>query len=222
VSPKASQIELFNFLLSEVKKSPEKIPASFLGAVKVPRPSLYVAALGRLSSSDVIKVMESGIFRDGGLKKGPSGNYPLKDLALFILSSVAIVFKPSWEEICRDSISAFDRVPMENLKFTARVYRSKENLKALERIEQELKDIKSKLLSKPQRKLGFRLPKIWRDKPDRVDNLISLFKEQVPPDAYESHKYSFAGAIKTLLGLAGRDVTQEAIAQRMYRMESRK
>jgi hypothetical protein len=219
--------ELFQQILSDLKKcQPTDKPYAILDAITSDAIDgwLWWGMCQRLTCADLIKVMESGIFRDGGLKKEPSGNYPLKDLALFVLKSSSIIFGPDLEEIFRDSISAFDKVPslMKNLKFAAMAYRSKVHIKNLDRIEQELKDIKSDLLNKPQRKLGFRLPKDLRDEPDRVDDLISLFKEQVPPEAYKSHKYSIAGAIQTILSLADRDGRQDAIAQRMYRFKSSK
>lgn len=208
--------ELFQQILSDLRKcQPTDKPYALLYAIKSAVPALVTAGKS-CTCSDVIKVMESGIFRDGGLKKEPSGNYPFKDLALFIWKASCYVFRPFLEEIFRDSISAFDEVikEMDNLKFAAKAYRSKVSIKKLNRIEQDLKDIKSDLLSKPQRKLGFRLPKKWREKPDRIDYLISLFKEQLPDEAKD---YNSAGAIQTLLRLSGNHVSQEAIAQRMYR-----
>ena len=216
--------ELFQQILSDLRKcQPTDKPYVILGYITSKVPQLPELAMWQTCTcAHLIRVMESEIFRDGGLKKEPSGNYPLKDLALFILKSSSIVFGPDLEEIFRDSISAFDRAIklMKDLKFAVMAYRSKVHLKNLDRIEQELKNMKSDLLSKPQRKLGFRLPKDLRDEPSRVDLLISLFKEQVPPDAYESHKYSFAGNIETLLRLANIDVKRDAIAQRMYRKKS--
>jgi hypothetical protein len=107
---------------------------------------------------------------------------------------------------------------MDGLKFADRAYRSKSSLNRLDKIEQDLKDIKENLLLKPQRKLGFKLPKGLRREPDRIAKLISLFNEQIPLSII----YNTAGAIQTLISLVDKlnyNITQEAIAQRMYRMD---
>ena len=67
-----TQEELFDRLLADLEKSPEEIPASIFAAFKEPLPSLTQEALSfHCRSQDIIKVMKSGIFCQGGLKGKP-------------------------------------------------------------------------------------------------------------------------------------------------------
>jgi len=95
--------DLFQQILSDLRKcQPTDKPYGILGTIKSEVPPLAEVALCEFCTcSDVIMVMESGIFYNGALKgKEPSSkndstiSYPIKDLPLFILMATSILFGP--------------------------------------------------------------------------------------------------------------------------------
>ena len=114
------------------------------------------------------------------------------------------------EESYRSS-EPFDKAieQVEKLEYIAKVFHSKINLNKLAKIKKELKIIKLNLLDKP-----IVFSAAVRNWPDRVDKLILLFKEQLPP---ETPDYTIAVAIAKLLRAFNIHTEKTAILRRMER-----
>ena len=223
MSQEESQEELFNRLLTDLEESPEKFPASIFAAIKTPLPSLTRAALSvDCRSFDIIKTMKSGIFFLGGLKgrKLPGKNihkvYFFKDLAYFILRATNIITKGELlkrlEESCRRP-KPFDEAikQIEKLERIANFSRSKKDLATLTKIKKDLENMKLTLSDKP-----IVFSSALRHMPDRIDDLISLFKEQFPPP---TPRYNIAGAISILLKKFNIHAERPTILRRMERRD---
>lgn len=231
MSREETQEELFDRLLTDLKKSTKAIPASFLDAAKVRLPSLQLAVLSQLSCPDVIKVMESGIFNKGGIKgiadkKGGYKCWPLNDLALFILMATSTLFRPELNEILvkhweneerkrrSDCISDIDKIMRETEQLISAhpvVYQvSRSNFRKLRNVQNYLQAVKSDLLVKP----GQPYPKKFMEKEDRIDSLSNLFQEQVH---HKTPETIICEAIATLMELINITMEPSAIRQRIYR-----
>ncbi len=212
--------DLFDQILNAVRESddaPEIILSKIMSAAYERRVRKFY------NSENILKVMSSSIFLEGGLKgKSLSGErstfkvYSIRNLIVLIIEASILLAQPNLEETFKDSISMFDTAinKVDALKVVAQFYRSWVTYKKLERIIHELTNIKSNLLSKPNpNKLHFRLSKSDRQDPDRIDKLIQLFKEQIP----EAPPFTIGRAIHKLHSQFGIPSTEAAITQRIYR-----
>jgi hypothetical protein len=228
MSREETQEELFDRLLADLEKSPEEIPAAFFAAFKEPLPSLTQEALSfHCKRENIIKVMKSGIFCMGGLKGKPLPGgksykiYPLEDLAAFILTATYYItgeipsgeFLNKLEESFRDP-KPFDEAieQIEKLENIAKIYRSKRHSDKLKQIRIDLENIKLALLDKP-----IVFPAILKGRPDRIDDLISLFKEHLP---LKTPVLTIAKAISDLLKIYDVYIEHTAILRRIERNES--
>ena len=222
MSYEKSQEELFNRLLADLEKSTPEISASFFAAIKTPLASLERAALTvHCSGPDIIKVMKSGMFHMGGLKgrKLPGENpfkvYFFEDLAYFILKVTNNITSGELLENLKKAFrrsSPFDEAikQIEELEYIAKVYRSKRSSNELTEIKKGLQNIQARLLDKPI----IVLPAQLKEMPDRVDNLISLFKDQLPSATPD---YTIAVAISYLLNTFNIFIEHTAILRRIER-----
>jgi hypothetical protein len=225
--------ELFNHCLSELK-SPDTIEVApltgvrFLSAIpdsifhltRHPEvPMLLAQICIHCSRFDVIKVMESGIFHKGGLKGRPLTRnnldyvvYFFNDLVYSILMATSYLISEKPKKYLHYYISAFDRAinQIEGLKYIALSYRSKRSCNKLTKIKEDLKNIKSNLLSSST----IALPSRLREKEDSIDLLIRLFKRQLQPNTPDS---LIAKAIFMLLKAFNIFVEPDAIRQRITR-----
>lgn len=175
----------------------------------------------------MIKVMNSGIFYKGGLQGRPLKRnnldykvYFFNDLALFILKATDYLLNKE-EELDRRFCDLISKTSdnainiIYKLKSIATVCRSKINMNKLENIRKDLEDIKSNLLTRSE----IDLPAPLKKMPDRIDLLISLFKEQLPSDTPVK---IIPPAISTLLHSFNIfTVEPEAIYQRMKRAKQK-
>jgi hypothetical protein len=219
-----TQEELFDRLLADLEKSPEEIPASFFAAFKEPLPSLTQEALSfHCSSHNIIKVMKSGIFCKGGLKPTSplrKNSYFFEDLAAFILTATYYItgeipsgeFLNKLEESFRDP-KPFDEAieQIEKLENIAKIYHSKRYINKLMQIKIDLETIKSDILEKT-----IVFPAILTRRPDCVDDIIYLFKEQLPLD---TPVYNIAIAISGLFNIFGISVEYTMILRRIDRSD---
>jgi hypothetical protein len=218
--------DLFDQILAAIEESPDEVPPLILSKIKTKSAEKLVRKFYNYDS--ILKVMKSSIFHEGGLKgKTLPGErpafkvYSIKDLPYFIMQASILITQANYEEIFKSSISIFDDAikKVDDLKVVAQFYRSWVTYKKVERITKELKNIKSKLLSKPNpSKLHFRITKDYRREPDRIDKLIQLFEEQIsgaPP-------FTIGRAIHKLHSQFDVPSTEAAITQRIYRKRSRK
>jgi hypothetical protein len=221
--------KLFDQIVASLEESPDNVPSALIATAEAREPDLKYAVRNYCSGSDILNVVKSSIFYEGGLKgKSSRGKtsahtvHPIPNLAYFIVKATTLIKIPETEERYKDSICAFDEVveKIEWLKYVAQFYRSLANYKKLEKIKQELVNIKSSLLNKPNpSKLGFRIGKFSRfEVPDRIDLLIDLFEEQVP----EAKPFTIGRAIHKLLSQFGIPSSEAAITQRIYRKNKRK
>lgn len=215
--------DLFDQILAAIEDSPDDVPPSILAGIKTKDPHIREDLRHYYDYNNILLVMNSSIFHEGSLRgKSLRGEtpifklYPITDLTYFILRTSILLARKDREEIFKDSISCFDTGmdKIEELKCVAQFYRSWISFKKLENMKQELANIKSILLSKPSpNKLHFRLDKTDRHFPDRIDQLIQLFEEQIP----EAPSFTTGRAIHKLLSLFGIPSTEAAITQRIYR-----
>lgn len=235
-----SDKDFFERLLSDLKESlatprtseallriepPQyQLPDSFYAAIKEEYDPLMLARqYGFCNGDDVLKVMNSEIFFEGGIKGAPllgqKGQYkvwPIKDLAYFILEASTRLLMPELREIIQGSISAFDETikQIDRLEFTCTAYISKVNLKKLVKIKKELNEIKSDLTTK-------NLPSLPMDingREDRVDTLLQLFQEQVPRAPKSVISEAISLILKECLGF---HITSSAVRQRIRRAKQK-
>jgi hypothetical protein len=161
-----SNKELFEELLSDLQKSLEApqppgtplriqpprypIPNSFYAAIKEEHdPLLLARQYGFCEGTEVLKVMNFGIFHNGGLKwrkisgKEDYKTLPINDLSFFILEVTTRLVMPEWDEIMINSVSAFDVAirQIDRLERIVETYRTKSKpmkmpLKKLAKIRQ--------------------------------------------------------------------------------------
>ena len=220
--------EVFDQILEAIDESPDSIPSSILLGIKTNDPYIWGEARDYYNYDNILLIMNSSIFHDGGLRgkstRGETTNikvYSIIDLNFFILRASVILAKKDIEEIFQESISDFDTAIKEikSLQYVAQFYRSTSSFKKLEKIIQELTNIKSHLKNKPNpNKQHFRLYKTERQGPNRIDNLIQLFEEQVP----EAPSFTIGRAIHMLLSHFGIPSSEAAITQRIYRKKLKK
>ena len=213
--------ELFDQILDAIEESPYEVPPFIISRVKIGVVEHRVREF--YNYDNILKVMNSSIFHEGGLKgKTLPGEPPtfkviaIKDLIYLIVEASILLDQPNLEDSFKDSISLFDSAikNIDTLKVVAQFYRSWVTNKKLDKIIKELTDLKSKLLRKPNPgKLHFRMDRFTRAMPDRIDKLIELFKEQVP----EAKPYTIGRAIHKLHTQFGILSTEAAITQRIYR-----
>jgi hypothetical protein len=209
--------DIFHEAFLAVGNSPQKLNKIFKDQEELGQAKHYC------NYENVNSVINSGIFNEGGLKgKSIQGEilnyktYPIKSPVYFILQTTSLIIKKEKEEIFQESIYDFDTAinKIEGLKCVAEFYRSWVSYKKLDKIINELTDIKSNLLNKANpNKLHFRIAKTWWQEPDRIDELIQLFEEQVP----EAPRFTIGRAIHKLLSKFGILSTEPAITQRIYR-----
>lgn len=225
--------DLFNHCLVELEspdtievaplsgaRFPTAIPHSIFHLTQTPGDSLLLAQICiNCRRSDIIKVMKSGIFFNGGLKGRPlTRNNPdyviyfFKDLVYFILLATSHLVSEKPEEYLRYYTSAFDRSisQIDRLKSIASSYRSKRNFNKLVKLKTILEFIKSDILSEAV----IAMPSGFKDSEDNIDLLIRTFKRQLPlntPDLVISD------AISTLFKTFNILVEVDAIRQRIAR-----
>jgi hypothetical protein len=167
-----------------------------------------------------IKVMSSRIFYKNGLKGRQLTNnslnykvYFFNDLAFFILMATDHLTNIELDERLRIVISRkFDSAikNIDDLKSIAFICCLKVSENKLDKLINNLEHIKSSILAKPT--IG--LPTSLRKTKDRVDLLIRLFQEQLPPDTPDS---LISESISILLKRFDIFFEPEAIRQRIAR-----
>ena len=197
---------LFERLLSDLKESlapprtseallriepPQyQLPDSFYAAIKEEHdPLLLARQYAFCEGPDILKVMNSGIFHNGGLKwrkisgKEDYKTLPINDLSFFILEVTTRLVMPEWDELMINSVSAFDVAirQIDRLERIVETYRTKSKpmkmpLKKLAKIRQGINELKSdlELMSIPV------APYDLKKKMNRITSIFNLFNEQVP------------------------------------------
>lgn|SRR5208337_1742456 len=212
--------EILSFLKS---RNPSDRPPCSTCPINPGRPDLELIIAYNHTCSDVIKVLESGIFTlDGGLKgkllTGSARNYisdPILDFPLFISMATSIMVRKEFREILRYNprsrfLPTFDLISYNLTKLIAisTNYELSTWVGKLEKMQQELEKLKGKLLSKSE--LPPQKSRIWGD---RLDSIIGLFAILVPSASEEAT----AKNISLLFEKFGENIKPKAITQRMYR-----
>lgn len=225
MSQEETQEELFNRLLDDLEKSPAEIPSSFFTAIKEPLTDLHQEALNfHCKVRDIIKVMKSGIFLNGGLKGRPLPGknsyevYFFEDLAYVIVMATYYITGdiPSGKllkdlEVSFHDPKLFDEAIelIKRLEYQVKIFKSKRHLNKLNQIRIDLKTIKLDIID---RHIVF--PAILTNRPDNIDDLILLIRSHLPID---TPILVISNAISTLFKRFNKHVESDAIRQRITR-----